>query len=98
MVAFKRATDEDALDGLGHVQPGAAERGIEWHDAMVEQPADDRPAQMAGQVIPDQEQAERRQRFGRLMPEPGRPPGEGWTLVLGQRQGWQARQDLGEFG
>src|SRR6187455_1165696 len=56
VVAIEGAADEDALDRLSHVQPGAAERGVERHDAVVEQPADDRPTQVAGQVVPDQEE------------------------------------------
>jgi len=34
----QRALGEDALDGLGHVQPRSAERRVERHDAMFEQP------------------------------------------------------------
>jgi hypothetical protein len=98
MVALERTTDEDALDGLGHVQPGAAERRVERHDAVVEQPADDRPTQVAGQVVPDQQESERRQRLGRLVAEPGRPTCQGWPLVLGKRQGGQTREHLGQFG
>src|SRR3954451_12018621 len=30
--------DEDALDRLGHVQPGAADRRVERHDAVLNQP------------------------------------------------------------
>src|SRR3712207_8274552 len=36
------ATLEDALDGLGHVEPTAAERGVERHDAVPAQPEQDR--------------------------------------------------------
>src|SRR6188768_3498607 len=39
-LAGQRATDEDTLDRLGHVQPGAAERGVQRHDAMGDQPED----------------------------------------------------------
>ena len=98
MMSFESTTDEDALDGLGHVQPGATERGVQWHDAVVEQPADDRPTQMAGQVVPNQEESERRHRLGRLMAEPGCPPRQGWPRVLGQYHGRQARQHLSQFG
>ncbi len=98
MVSLKGATDEDALDGLGHVQPGATERGVEWDDAVVEQPVDDRPAQMAGQIVPDQEEPERRQRLSRLVAEPGRPPRQGWAFVLRAGDGWECREHLGQFG
>src|SRR5215204_2332475 len=74
VVALEGAADDDPLDRLGQVQPGAADRGIEWHDAVLEQPADDRPAQVAGQVVPDQEESERRQRIARFLAEPGGPP------------------------
>jgi len=33
-LAFEGAADEDPLDRLGHVQPGAAQRGVQRHDAM----------------------------------------------------------------
>ncbi len=98
MVPLECATDEDTLDGLSHVEPGATERAVERHDAVVEQPADDRPAQVAGQVVPDQEEPQRWQRLGRLVAEPGRPTCQGWPLVLGKRQGGQTREHLGQFG
>src|SRR5215211_5326707 len=58
MLPVEGAADDDPLDGFGHVQPGAADRRVERHDAMMEQPADDGPAQVAGQVVPDQEHTE----------------------------------------
>src|SRR3954465_11323451 len=59
LLSVECAADDDPLDGLGHVQPGAADRRVERHDAVLEEPADDGRAQVAGQVIPDQEQSER---------------------------------------
>src|SRR5947209_18279309 len=38
MLARQGAALEDALDGLGHVQPTAAERRIERHNAVLAQP------------------------------------------------------------
>src|SRR5215211_2903552 len=38
VLAVERAPLEDALDGLDHVQPAAAERRVEWHDAVPAQP------------------------------------------------------------
>src|SRR5215212_8487390 len=38
MLARQGPALEDALDGLGHVQPTTAERGIERHDAVLAQP------------------------------------------------------------
>src|SRR4051812_1939649 len=32
------ATDEDALDRLGHVEPGATQGGVQRHDAVLDQP------------------------------------------------------------
>src|SRR5688572_2070932 len=37
----ERAADDDALDRLGHVQPGATERGVQWHNAVLDQPQDE---------------------------------------------------------
>ena len=98
LLSVEGAADDDPLDGLGHVQPGAADRRVERHDPMVEQPANDRPAQVAGQIVPDQEQAQWWQGLGRLVAEPGCPPREWWPLVLGERQDRQARQHLGQLG
>src|SRR5260221_713924 len=42
---------------LGHIQPGATERGIERHDAVGKEPANYRVATMACQVIPQQNHA-----------------------------------------
>ena len=98
VVSVEGAADDDPLDGLGHVQPGAADRRVERHHAVVEQPADDRPAEVAGQVVPDQEHPEWRQGLDRRMTEPGLPSREWWPLVLGERRGRQARQHLGHLG
>src|SRR3954452_10567543 len=86
MLAVEGAADDDPLDGLGHVQPGAADRGVERHDPVLEEPAEDGPTQVAGQVVPDQEHAEWWQGLGRLMTEPSFPAREWWPLVLGERQ------------
>lgn len=76
MLAIEGSADDDPLDRLGEVQPGAADRGVQRHDAVVEQPADDGPTQMPGQVVPDQEESERRQRIARFVTEPGHPAGQ----------------------
>ena len=57
-LAGERAADEDALDRLGHVQPGAAERGVERHDAVLDQPQDQARGLVAAQVVQDQQQAQ----------------------------------------
>src|SRR5438876_7536284 len=38
LMPVERPTDEDPLDGLGHIQPGAAERGVQRQDPVPEQP------------------------------------------------------------
>src|SRR4051794_1138621 len=48
-LAGERAADEDALDRLDHVHPGAAERGVERHDAVLDQPEHERRGLVAGQ-------------------------------------------------
>src|SRR4051794_41834055 len=63
MLAVERAPLEDALDGFGHVQPAAAERGVERHDAVLAEPDHHLGILVAGEVVPYQEQAQRRQ-FG----------------------------------
>ena len=98
MVAREGAANDAPLDRLGEVQPGAAERGVERHDAVLEEPADDGPTQMPGQVVPDQDESERRQRIARFVAEPGRPPGEWRTLVLGDGHGRERGEHGGQLG
>src|SRR5215213_9955290 len=101
-LAGERTADEDALDGFGHVEPGAAERGVQRHDAALNQPEDQARGLVAGQVVQDQQQAEGRQAFGqgerdgqpRLPALPGRTTfGLGLDRRLGQR-----REDRRQFG
>src|SRR3712207_8951545 len=47
--AGERAADEDALDGFGQVQPGAAERGVRRQDAVLDQPGHEGRGRVAGQ-------------------------------------------------
>src|SRR5712692_10561521 len=54
--AVQCAVDENPLDRLGHIQPGAAQRTVERHDAMFEQPHDERWRLMAGQIVQNQQQ------------------------------------------
>jgi hypothetical protein len=39
MLAAESAALQDALEGLGHVEPGARERRVERPDAVLQQPA-----------------------------------------------------------
>jgi hypothetical protein len=97
MLSVEGTADDDALDRLGQVQPGAANRSVERHDAMLEQPTDDGPTVVAGQVVPDQEEAERGQRVARLVAEPGRPAGQGWARALGDGDRWERVEHRGEL-
>ena len=96
MLAVERAALEDALDGFGHVQPAAAERGVERHDAMLAKPEHHPDALVAGQVIPDEEHAQRRQigRQGEALRQailPSLPCGTGQRRS-GWRSGWRHRR------
>ena len=51
MLAVERAALEDALDGFGHVQPAAAERGVERHDAVLAEPDHHLGILVAGEVV-----------------------------------------------
>src|SRR3954468_19441697 len=64
MLAVERAPLEDALNGFGHVQPAAAERGVERHDAVLAEPDHHLGCLVAGEVVPYQQQAQRRQLGG----------------------------------
>src|SRR5690349_1544648 len=56
MLARQRPALEDALDGLGHVQPTAAERRVERHDAVLAQPQHHVCALMTSDIVPHQQQ------------------------------------------
>lgn len=64
MLAGQRTPGEDALDGLSHVQPGGAQRRVERHDAIGDEPQDEVRRFMTGQIIQHQEHAQGRQRLG----------------------------------
>src|SRR4051794_26486169 len=92
MLAIERAALEDALDGLSHVEPAAAERGVERHDAMLAEPEHHPDALVAGQVVPDQEHAQRRHigRQGEALRQailPSLPCGTGQRRI-----GWRHRR------
>jgi len=48
---FQRVSLQDALNRLGHIQPGAPQRGILRHNPMRETPADEVGRLMPGQII-----------------------------------------------
>ena len=96
MLASECAALENALDGLSHVEPAAAERGVERHDAMLAEPEHHPDALVAGQVIPDEEHAQRRQigRQGEALRQailPNLPCGTGQRRI-GWRSGWRHRR------
>ncbi len=59
VLAVERAPFEDALDGLGHVQPAAAERRVERHDAVLAEPDHHLGGFVSGEVVPHQEHTQR---------------------------------------
>ena len=82
---------EDALDGLRHIQPAAAERGVERHHAVPAQPHHHVRTLMAGEVVPHQQQAQSGQmvRQGEafrqpLLPHLPRVSGRGGIAWLGR--------------
>jgi hypothetical protein len=55
VAAGQRTADHDALDRFGHVQPGAAQRGVERHHPMGAQPANQLRRLVAGEIVPDEQ-------------------------------------------
>ena len=93
---------QDALDGLGHIQPGATQGRIQGQDAMLEQPKDQRRGLMTLQIVHHQQQTQRRQvgRKGRIVREARRPGRPGGTNEFGSHLGrWrrQGGQDLAQL-
>ena len=101
MLPVERPALEHALDRLGHVEPAAAHGRVERHDPMRAQPQHQVGCLVAGQIVPHQQQPQRRQvgwegegpRQARL---PRRPRGSRHGGV--QRGLWngQRRQDCAQ--
>ena len=77
MLSIKGAAFEDALNGFSHVQPAAAERCVEGHDAVLAQPDHHLRAFVTGEIVPHQQRAKRRQEIRQgeafrqsLLPDP----------------------------
>src|SRR3982751_6046063 len=90
---FEGTTGEDTLDGLGHVQPGATERRVQGHDAVLDQPQDQRWGLVAAQIVEHQEHPQGWQPFrqGERDGEASLPPfPRSAALRLGL--GWRLRQ------
>lgn len=68
MTAGQSSGLEDALNGFGHIQPGASYRGIEQSNPVCEAPEHKISGLMSGQVIQHQQQTQR----GKLLGEGGR--------------------------
>src|SRR3954466_12514690 len=64
LLPLERPALEDALDRLGHVQPAAAQGRVERHDAVPAQPQHPLGRLVAGEVVPHQEDAQRRESLG----------------------------------
>src|SRR5215218_6216854 len=56
MLPVERPALENTLDRLGHVEPAAAHRCIERHDAMRAQPHHELRRLVAGKIVPHQQQ------------------------------------------
>ena len=80
MLTVERAALEHALDRLRHVEPAAAHGRVEGHNAMRAQPQHQVGRLVAGEIVPHQQQPQRRQvvrqregpRQARLPHGPGR--------------------------
>src|SRR3954451_3830245 len=58
MLARQGPALEDALYGLGHVQPTTAERGIKRHNAVLAQRQHHVGTLMAGEIVPHEQQTQ----------------------------------------
>src|ERR1700736_5044660 len=91
MLPRERAAYNDPLQGLGHVEPGTRKWRIEWQDAVLEQPTDHIVREMACQIVPDQDEAQSRNRFGMLIGPPPLLPGEEQWVITWQRNVYRER-------
>src|SRR3954469_2289782 len=61
MLTVERPALEHALDRLGHVEPAAAHGRVEGHNALCAQPQHQVGRLVAGEIVPHQQQPQRRQ-------------------------------------
>src|SRR4051794_16962017 len=66
LLPVESAPLEDARDRFGHVQPAAAQRRVERHDAVPAQPQHPLGRLVAGEVVPHQQDPQRGSRSGRV--------------------------------
>ena len=91
MLARERAAVQNALQRLGHIEPGTGQRGIERQDAVLEQPADQVVAQVPRQIVPHHQQPESRGQLGPLIGPPPVLPGADQQMVCRQGGAHQKR-------
>src|SRR5579872_1073887 len=73
VLSIQGSPADNALDGLGHVQPRSTQWRVQRHHAMSEQPGDDRRTQVACQIVPDEQQTEWWQGWVWDVVQPGGP-------------------------
>src|SRR5262245_39639113 len=98
MLAAQRPPLQNALDRLGDIQPRAAQRRVQRHDAMTKQPQHQLGRFVPGQIVPDQQQAQRRQLGGQGWADgqpilPDLPVG-----AIGRRGGHVNGWQCGQYG
>src|SRR5947209_19897493 len=64
MLSSESAAHNDALQRLGHIEPGTGKRRVQRQNAMLQQPANHIIAQVSLEIVPDQDEAQGRSRFG----------------------------------
>ena len=84
MLTAEGTADQDPLQRLGHVEPGAGERGVERHNAVLEQPAHHVVPALPRAIVPDQEQSQGRGGLGAFLGPPPVLPGASEQVIRGQ--------------
>lgn len=91
------STHDNALDGFGHVQPGTTQGRIQRHDPMFNEPQNHIRCMVTGQIIPDQQHAQRWQGGGQGqgLPQAVLPdlPQGGLRRRITSGWGWQSGQN-----
>jgi hypothetical protein len=101
VLARQSAVFDDPLGGFRHVQPRPAERRVERHDSVVEQPEHKGRGPVSGEIVQNQQETQRgqlsRQRDGALQARlPALPDGSIHNRVEG-RGSRQMIQNVGQF-
>ena len=55
MLASQSAAHNDALQRLGHIEPGTGDRRVKRQNAVLQQPANHIIAQVSLEIVPDQD-------------------------------------------